>query len=238
MLVHGLVRQGYTGMLTHGSAHGQALPYNVSNVRLGKASWLMFVRHPISRLLSGYLDKERLLARKNVSERGTPSDFANFVRHLTSLPRSKLDEHFKPQSQQCKLADGAKYHYLRVETMGLWYRQIMCMMALRQEHHAALFRSQWTAPCSEPPCCFVRTLDCGCELNCDVESRCGKAPPGRYAAASFGSFMRENQFGSTHLEYWYDEDLARRVNAWAREDYETFGYLPWRPGQQLQSMHR
>ena len=231
MLVQALVEQGYAGLRTNASAHFQLLPYSISDLDLRDAPWLMFVRHPITRLLSGFLDKAEAAYNDGRRVERSPSEFARFVHFVTSSPASTLDLHFQLQSEHCALRNGAKYHHLRVETMGIWYRQIMCMLSLQQAHQIHLYRPAWQAPCPEPPCCFVRTLDCGCHLSCDVKSQCGPGTAGRYADASFGSFMRGNQSGSSNLEYWYDEKLANRVNAWAKEDYDRFGYLPWRPGQ-------
>ena len=238
LLVADLVRQGYTKMRPNVSAHGQNLPYGEEKpVGLDAAPWLMWVRHPITRLLSGYLDKHPDTWANPL----TPKGFATFVKAVTSSQPLKklsrntqfmLNQHYQLQSNQCSLNRGAKYQYLRAETMGVWYRRIVCMLSLQQAHHIPLYRSAWQAPCSQPPCCFIRTLDCGCQLSCEAGGQCN-ASQGRYNESSFGSFQNNNQSGSENLEKWYDDKLAERVNVWARADYLRFGYLPWRPGQRI-----
>ena len=252
LVVESLERQGYRSINTSAPT-GQPLPsfgnpimplpYDVSHVNVRTAPWLMFVRHPISRLLSAYLDeKVRLsMSRDMVFGMGmyspyqTRKDFESFVHAVTSAMGFRLNGQLRLQSELCALHEGADYHYLRAETMGFWYRQIICMLSLQQAHHAESFRSEWRAPCIQAPCCFVRTQDCGCKLNCDGgKGSCNAIMPGLHPEASFGSFQRSNQSRSSRLEDWYDDDLADRVNRWAEMDYKRFGYLPWRPGQQLQ----
>ena len=79
--------------------------------------------------------------------------------------------------------------------------------------------------------CFVKTQDCGCELHCHGSHRCN-SKLAEMPRAEFGTF---NQ-ASDVLENYYTEDLAQRVNMWARADLYEFGYLLWRRGMEMSTL--
>lgn len=71
-----------------------------------------FVRHPLTRLHSCYVDKVRLAAEKGkrftLGRYGVRQemDFPEFVRHVAAIPDSRSEQHFR--SQSCWLYDGGK----------------------------------------------------------------------------------------------------------------------------------
>lgn len=259
LLVRGLVLQGFKMDVTK-SPHGQKLPYSIlpdaeTSLAADEFPKFMFVRHPISRLLSGYLGKG-VRGKIKVTGWNHSTGFRSFVHAVTSANSSQanssqadssLDKHFKLQSEQCGLSRGIPYRVLRVEDMGHWYRSVVCQLALQQAVQFNLPSPKlMTAPCGAdgsrdrhqdrrlaPSCCFVRTTDCGCRIDCRGTSRCNASRAGTHATASFGSLNAASDAGL--LEKYYDRELAERVNAWARADLEAFGYLPWLPGQKLQA---
>lgn len=81
--------------------------------RLGKDHLVFaFVRHPLTRLHSCYIDKVQLAAengkRFTLSRYGAhpDMDFPNFVRHVATIPDSRSEQHFR--SQSCWLYDRGK----------------------------------------------------------------------------------------------------------------------------------
>ena len=234
LLLRGLRLQGFRdGDETH--PHAQPLPYHVRPASLydtGRPQ-LMFVRHPVSRLLSGFLGKEFTESSKlikipgyNVSSRS----FAGFVQAVTSSPPEAWGgaalTHFGLASQQCGLGEAGepkpRYVFLKVEDMGRWYRHVICQLGLQ---HAAASPLEGMGLKAAPDSCFVRTTDCGCEIECGGAA-CN-ASLGNDPTASFGSFHE----ASTRLEEFYDRALAMQVNRWAGADLRLFGYLPWLPGE-------
>ena len=234
LLARGLALQGFTKMDLLRSPHEQGLPYNVSQAAVSALSSdspvpkLMFVRHPVSRLLSAYLGKG-VTGRLPVPGWNHSTGFRSFVHAVTSAKSADLDPHYRLQTAQCGLPS-LEYRYLRAEDIGHWYREVICSLGLQQAASSRLHLEAWTAPCSSPPCCFVRTTDCGCELQCSGV-RCNASRVGTHAEASFGSFNAASD--AANLEQHYDHSLAQLVNAWAHADLRDFGYMPWLPGQTI-----
>ena len=247
-LTRGLIEQGFSLLDEPGRWNAQALPYNVSarDVMLTKAPRLMLVRHPLSRLLSAYLGKAQR-GFINVSGWDRSSGFRGFVNAVTAANRSELDGHFKLQTDQCGIpalreANATQqigYRYLQVEEMGHWYREIVCALGLSKVVSASsiywrdfykdkmLAASERTsAAYNASTQCFVRTLDCGCELHCRGH-HCNASQVGTFPNASFASFNQATQ----RLEDYYNAELAQRVNDWAADDMREFGYRPWWPGK-------
>lgn len=238
--VRGLIQQGFPMADAPGKWHWQKLPYNTDVPLSSVKMRLMLVRHPISRLLSGYLGKIASgLWMDLFPSYNRSTGFAGFVRHLTAIDplRTHIDQHFALQSTLCGVnTRGSSYRYLRVEEMGHWYREVVCALDMHSavsaeniywRNHYAVSESQLSsAEYRRSVHCFVTTQDCGCELTCHGR-RCNASHVGTAPGASFGTF----QNASERLEDYYDEDLAQRVNEWAAPDLAEFGYRPWRPGQ-------
>ena len=122
-----------------------ALPYRFSSgewqdlLSRSDVKRLLLVRHPHSRLLSGYLDQ---VVRKRAANRfpagydpyvggsALPAGgFEAFVRAVVGA--KKLEEHFQLQSEQCGINMGMEYRYLKVEDINEWYDEIICMLSLQ-----------------------------------------------------------------------------------------------------------
>ena len=208
----------------------------------------MLVRHPVSRLLSAYLgkvDTDRGYAQVHFPGWNRSTGFAGFVRLVTAAGAEKPgDSHFSLQSQQCGLSSGAAeaiggYRYLRVEEMGRWYRDVVCTLGMsavvsaeniywRNHYNASNVSSSEYKTSVQ---CFVKTQDCGCELHCHGSHRCN-SKLAKTPRAEFGTFIQ----ASDVLEHYYTEDLAQRVNMWARADLDEFGYVPWRRGMEMSTL--
>lgn len=233
LLVRALVLQGFSMMNDKRSAHGQKLPYKISRVDTLLTDIyipkLMFVRHPISRLLSAYLGKGRT-GKIRLPGWNRSTGFHGFVYTVTNAAHNVLDPHWELQTEQCGVGQNFPYRFLRVEELGHWYRGVVCQLNLQEAVQGSLFSSALSPSCGAPSCCFVRTADCGCEVDCRG-TRCNTSRVGTHAEATFGSFNGASN--ATLLEQYYDQSLAKRVNAWAHADLTAFGYLPWLPGQEL-----
>ena len=239
LLLKGLAMQGWNVSLSE-SPHGQHLPYKASTdptIPLSQLPRLMLVRHPASRLLSGFLGKA--VTRKIHVEGWDPrSGFPGFVQVITNS--TNPNKHFLPQSRMCGLGKipPVAYTYLRAEELGVWYRKIICLLGLQGAASSSFEapangQQGWMskrvhAPCAAPPCCFVRTSDCGCAVSCSAGPAACDASLAPGVTATFGSFND----ATARLGDYYDERLARQVNEWARRDLELFGYAPWRPGME------
>ena len=249
-LTRGLMEQGLPMTDEPGRWHNQMLPYNVSarDVTLAKMPRYMLVRHPFSRLLSAYLGKAKT---GSIPVRGwDPKDgsgFRGFVKAVTATNATDLDTHYQLQVDQCGVGALREanasltlgYRYLRVEEMGHWYREVICALGIskavstpsrfwrdfyKDSQLTAVERTSAAYNLSTQ--CFVRTPDCGCDIKCRGH-HCNASLAGTSPDASFASFQQARQ----KLDDYYDADLARRVNEWAADDLQEFGYQPWWPGQ-------
>ena len=85
--------------------HNYRLPYLVpphaSNTVRNSRLWFMLVRHPVARLLSGFLDKATPNAtdRKRVEGYELSFNFSNFVHAVTTTASRSLNPHFRLQSE-------------------------------------------------------------------------------------------------------------------------------------------
>ena len=227
------------------SAHGKRLPPTVALMSLARAyatrdvPRFAIVRHPVTRLLSGWLGKvaagrgrPRNSWPLQFVPRAPPNQtFGAFVRHVVGHPRLvQLNGHFRLQSAQCAgTRPGARaWRILRVEEVGSWYEDVVCALGL-----AAVVNHGWETFATTRPVaparagrardhgqsCMVRT-SCGCRVDC--AQRCA-APTSAVEHASFNDAY-------TKLTRYYTPGLARVVNEWAAPDYRAFRYLPWEFG--------
>lgn len=130
-MINGLTRRGIAmrsepscrnTTLCEGFVH---LPLDIPG--LFKAPIYMVVRHPVSRMLSGYLDGKGKWAVASVSwARSTlwmNKSFVTMVRFLTSLPPQKAGVHFRPQTLQCEWCvqrDAGRITVLHLERYETW----------------------------------------------------------------------------------------------------------------------
>lgn len=253
-LTRGLLEQGLPMVDEPGKWNGQDLPYSVNarDILLYKVPRIMFVRHPLARLLSAYLGKATT-GVLNVTGWKRSSGFSGFVKAITSTTDpAKLDAHFRLQVDQCGIQElrdanmtrSLGYRYLHVEKMGHWYREAVCALGIakavsvpsiywRDFAHDRLISpaERVSAAYNRTTQCFVRTRDCGCDLHCKGH-HCNASRAGTAPHASYASF---NEAGAKLKEY-YTADLASRVNEWAAEDLREFGYRPWMPDQSVEAM--
>jgi len=258
-LTRGLAEQGLPMLDGPGQWHGQPLPYNVSGheVPISGIPRYMIVRHPLARLLSAYLGKAAKFFAYgwSVPYGWKPeSGFRGFVNAIIAMNRSDLDPHFQLQVDQCGIPALRKagvekklgYRYLKAEELGHWYRGVVCALGLTkavttQSHYWRDFYKdvpefgtsiapveKRTLAYNQSIECFVRTKDCGCEIHCRGQ-HCNSSQVGTHPEASFASFNN----ATARLEDYYDAELAQRVNEWAADDLNEFGYEPWRPGGPL-----
>jgi hypothetical protein len=148
--------------------------------------------------------------------------FAGFVRWIVAYDNGKifLNPHFALQSKNCGFSDGVKYHVLRIEETGRWYRQVICRSGLQNVVKRMTSTEQG---------CFVATRDCGCKVHCGG-STCSESRVGTYPETVHSSFHNATKL----VDEYYTADLARLVNAWADPDLKGFGYKPWLPGQDIE----
>ena len=221
-LLRALQLQGLPAGDRNLSVHVTRLPYDVArqNVSIRDVPRLMVMRHPVARLLSGFLAK----AAPSATERfkGVPgwnrsANFSAFVHAVTRTSSAMLNPHYRLQSAQCGLPAGLTWHYLRMEEIGRWYHLAVCALGLQQvvgERTVGDFPG-----ITDKRSCFVDTSDCGCAIDC-AGPKCN-ASWAQDAYAAFGTQSEEQ------LARWYDPKLAEHVNAWARSDLDLFGYEPW-----------
>ena len=237
-LVRGLVEQGFNGSFLGERVHGARLPYTRQQVKQlspSDPSTLKYtlVRHPIPKLLSGYLGK---VVGKKALRKPTPgydnrTGFPGFVKWLTALEPDdpKINGHFKLQSDGCGFADGIQYRVLRSEEIGRWYREVVCRLGLQE---VVTNGTNFERPGKNlTPPCFLKTRDCGCTVNCGG-SRCNESHAGTFPDADFGTFNN----ATAAIEEYYTDELAQMMNDWARADLVAFGYKPWLPGQDIEVM--
>jgi hypothetical protein len=201
------------------------------------------VRHPITRLLSGWLGK--VVAGRGRTRRSWPlrfvpqgplnQTFGAFVRHVVDHPRLvQLNRHFSLQSAQCAgTRPGARaWRILRIEEVGLWYEDVVCALGL-----SAVVDHGWETFATTRPvtparagrtrdhgqACMVRTT-CGCRVDC--ARRCNRAHDRAVEHASFNDAYAQ-------LSRYYTPALVGVVNWWAAPDYAAFRYAPWTFGTDI-----
>ena len=244
--------------VSFGLVHNQPLPYATPSVYADSTPCVMLVRHPLSRLLSAYLGKVRtgragsLGFARNASFRefahtvmGTPARRLN--PHI--LPQIHQCDVRSWQYTYLRVEEMGHWYRKLVCLLGLqsavsssFVHRSEALLALRQMTHPSetdgrRLRETMTMELrnyGEPGerltsgSCFVRTVDCGCELLCGG-SRCNGSEAGTSAQSAHHSFNS----ASEQLEEFYDESLARRVNEWAAADLQEFGYEPWMPSAKV-----
>lgn len=232
------------------TAHGKRLPATLVLMPMARAlashnvARFAIVRHPIMRLLSGWLGKIKA-GRGRERQGGWPvrfvpqgplnETFGAFVRHVVSHPRLvQLNGHFRLQSMQCagKRPGVLPWRILRIEQVGLWYEDVVCALGLASvvSHGWETFATTRPAAASRAgrmrdhgQACMVRTT-CGCRVDC--ARRCDQA---RNRAVEHASF---NDAYAMLLRY-YTPSLVGTVNRWAAPDYSAFHYAPWTFGTDI-----
>jgi len=230
------------------TAHHKNLPVNVSQQQYAAAlatpsvPRLAIVRHPVPRLLSGYLGKVIAVPTPAYWPSGynwsdVDQGFPRFVEYVTSHPNTLVKKtHFQLQTDMCAgFAPGvAPWRYLRIEEVGMWYEGVVCMLGLQRVVSSGWENFKTTTMADRVKKgvnhtdghvmgrlpCMVHT-DCGCVVTCD--SRCSATN------AAHASFRDAN----SQLNDYYTRELAELVNGWARADLVQFGYKPWVPGMSL-----
>ena len=201
-----------------------ALPYRVPSgewqdlLSRSDVKQLLLVRHPHTRLLSGYLDQvvgKRAAGRfpagydPYVGGSALPAGgFDAFVRAVVGA--KELGDHFKLQGEQCGVNLGMEYRYLKVEDMNEWYDEIICMLSL-QDAAGSGWQEPFLPYHGDSPCFHSRPTS-GCASNC--------SRPGRQLRVVMPTHANDK------LEEYYTEALAELVNSWAQADLQTFGYEP------------
>ncbi|KAK4534649.1 hypothetical protein CDCA_CDCA02G0674 [Cyanidium caldarium] len=159
------------------------------------------VRHPLTRVLSAYLDKlqrERDFARDPFNDRPVGS-FASFVRVLESVAHARpeglnsTDEHWRPQSAFCLFRSLPREALSEVV-------QLEDLAAIRRVYAEwfGVYGARWATE-------HRRRREHGQATSLHARS------------------------AATWLKAYVNEDLARRVRQLYREDYERFGYGLWPP---------
>ena len=186
----------------------------------------MIVRHPHSRLLSGYLDNVLSNEDRAKWPRGFESrdqGFTAFVRAV--VEDDQLNPHFELQTKHCEAAH-VDYEILRLEEQRVWFGRFACALGLQDAASSGWAADSgpfWrgTAECFDSAC--------GCEpFVCERE----REGPG-CAAATSGGDATVHVTGASHLlQEYYTDQIAELVNTWARPDLERFGYRPFVPSEQ------
>jgi hypothetical protein len=203
------------------------------------------VRHPTTRLLSGYLDKVMSDIPTNVQTRGYDhkTGFAGFIKWITALEQDddRLNNHFRLQSLGCGFPDGYQYHVLRSEEIGHWYREVVCRLGLQN----VMSTAQKSKVHAHDQPCFLATRDCGCTVNCGGSS-CNESQTGTFPEVELTTVTQPMDLKkakkqttvhfhntTTLIQTYYTDELAQMVNDWARADLMAFGYKPWLPGENI-----
>lgn len=205
------------------------------------------VKHPLARLLSGYLGKVINNPTPGLWPRAFDPNtkLAGLIETMGGLTEAEtFRNHFRLQSDQCAgKQQGIKpWTFLRVEEMASWYEDLLCSLGLsraaasgwdqfqnvnndlekgaegRSENPAAL---PWNRTHQS---CFV-SLGCGCKVDCN--NRC--ANDTRNVSVRHGTFHHS----TPQMEMYYDYELAARANNWAHRDLQLFNYRPWYPGMTM-----
>lgn len=206
------------------------------------------VKHPLARLLSGYVGKVVANPTPGLwpSDYDPSTQFWGFVAALEKMNSTKMfRNHFKLQTSQCAgTAPGVgNWTFLRVEEMGHWYEEIVCSLGISSAvsrgwdqfvntdndlqkgvsvHSGDIGSAAYHSPSHQS--CFVST-GCGCKLDC-------YKPCERHLRNSnirHGTFHKS----TSEMERYYSSDLAARVNDWAYNDLKALGYKRWFPGLTL-----
>ena len=177
--------------------------------------------------------------------------FGAFVRAVVRERAGRLNRHFELQSRQCDAhwpSDGAaEAHHsqqgrvryssvLRLEDVQSWYPEMACRLGLEDAVSSGWsVRSAYNSGGVE---CFQTLGTCGCPpLQCHGEAadvqrvRCGSGAGGNASSASSATRDATQHVQGQHatsaasqLLRYYDAESARLVAAWARDDFEIFGY--------------
>lgn len=78
------------------------------------------VRHPLERLLSAYLDGKHLRRWPRYAPFPPNASFADVVRHVTTLPDSRVNPHFRRQTAMCAVPASVPQRILKLEEYGVW----------------------------------------------------------------------------------------------------------------------
>ena len=196
----------------------------------------MIVRHPLARLLSAYLGK---VVRKPAPfmwplRYNASTGFAGFVSAVTRA--TDLDGHFALMQHRCDIPRGMRYRVLRGEELDHWYREFVCALSLSPA--VASGWTQWasthdSAQDGGTQQCFVKTSDCGCQVDCGG-AECNGSPSGQRTSISRKlPALRTFNNATALMDRYYDRHLAAQANWWAKNDLAMFGYRPWYPGRPL-----
>ena len=243
----GLEAQGSPVLHADKGVGAQQLPYSAQDLGMTPFNQTIpmytLVRHPIARMLSGYLGKIEPRKIRMPAGYNHTTGFGGWVRWVTSQTAKHeylINAHFRLQTHACGYAEGVRYRVLRSEEIGRWYRELVCTMQMQEaaarpnplahEHYSAVHTKGDNATSDDAVGkCFVATHDCGCEVNCGG-SRCNESRQGTVPDAMFATFHD----ATAELEKYYTLETAELVNKWAEGDLVAFGYQPWYPGNQLQ----
>ena len=78
------------------------------------------VRHPITRMLSAYLDGKHLRRWPWDAPFSPNASFADVVRRVTALPDLRVDPHFRRQTAMCAVPPSVPQRILKLEEYGAW----------------------------------------------------------------------------------------------------------------------
>lgn len=235
------------------SGHLAALPITASlaTYNMARNSVLVprfaIVKHPLARLLSGYLGKVVYRPAPQLWPSGYDPNtkLKGLVEALERLDsREIFRNHFRLQNEQCAgTPPGLKqWTFLRVEEMASWYEDFVCQLGLSTAAASGWEQFMNTnndlekgsgGRLGDPNAlsynrshqsCFV-SLGCGCKLDCN--NRC--ANDTRNVSVRHGTFHHS----TPQMESYYDRELADRVNSWAHTDLRLLNYKPWYPGMTM-----
>ena len=78
------------------------------------------VRHPITRMLSAYLDGKHLHRHYGSAPFSPNASFGEVVRRITSLPDLSVNAHMRRQTVMCAVAPLVQQRVLKLEEYGAW----------------------------------------------------------------------------------------------------------------------
>ena len=108
----------------------------------------MWVRHPLDRLLSGWLDPT---ARRKDPKTRNLTSFGEFVRAIVSSPM--VNEHFALQSSKCGVPDGLRYRWLQVEDEAAWFATVASVLGLGKAAASGWREFHGSTDCFVPAAC-------------------------------------------------------------------------------------